>query len=291
MRIARFVSGSCVVVLLAAGFGNAAGSDVADAAMRRNTPALRSLLQQKADVNVPQPDGATALHWAVQYDDVEIVQLLIRAGANVKAANRFGVTPLSLACVNGNAAVVEKLLKAGADANAGLSELGETPLMMAARTGNADTVRVLLDNGANVNALEASKSQTALMWAASERHPAVVKLLIEHGADVNARSKVTTTAGRGLYDGAAAPAAAAAAPAPAEEMAFKKIESEANADARLALLVDFEKQFPASRRLLEIYQDMIKIYQAKNDQAQEKSVREKLVPIERQQDSRRREGR
>ena len=86
MRIARFVSGSCVVVLLAAGFGNAAGSAVADAAMRRNTTALRSLLQQKADVNVPQPDGATALHWAVQYDDVEIVQLLIRAGANVKAA-------------------------------------------------------------------------------------------------------------------------------------------------------------------------------------------------------------
>ena len=146
MRIARLISGSCLVVLLCAVFGSAAGSDVADAAMRRNAPALRSLLQQKADVNAPQPDGATALHWAVQFDDVEMVQLLIRAGANVKAANRFGVTPLSLACVNGNAAIVERLLKAGAEVNALLSELGETALMMAARSGDANTVRVLLDN-------------------------------------------------------------------------------------------------------------------------------------------------
>ena len=46
-----------------------------------------------------------------------MVQALIRAGANVKAANRYGVTPLWLASVNGNAAVIEMLLEAGADAN------------------------------------------------------------------------------------------------------------------------------------------------------------------------------
>ena len=46
-------------------------------------------------------------------DDAELVDQLIRAGANVKAANRYGITPLYLACVNGNAAMIEKLLKAG----------------------------------------------------------------------------------------------------------------------------------------------------------------------------------
>lgn len=281
MRIARFICGCCLV-LLTARYAAAAGSDVADAAMKRNTSALRSLLQQKADANAPQADGATALHWAVHFDDLDMVQLLIRSGANVKAANRFGVTPLALACINGRARIVEELLKAGADPNASLSELGETPLMMAARTGDTATVKVLLDYGANVNTREKSKDQTALMWAASERHPAVAKILVDHGADVNARSKVSVTLGRGLYDRPAA-AGAAAAPPPEEQMAFDKIKSEANADAKLALLLDFEKQFSTSRLLLDAYQEMIKIYQAKNDPAGEKLVREKLVPIERQQ--------
>ena len=97
---------------------------------------VRALLNQHADVNAPQVDGMTALHWAAYHDDVEIAGLLLRAGANVKAANRYGVTPLSLACTNGNGAMVELLLKAGADPNAALPG-GETPLMTAARTGTA----------------------------------------------------------------------------------------------------------------------------------------------------------
>ena len=54
---------------------------------------MRALIQQKADVNAPQVDGTTALHWAVQADDLETADLLIRAGANVSAANRAGATP------------------------------------------------------------------------------------------------------------------------------------------------------------------------------------------------------
>ena len=59
----------------------AAGSEVADAAMKRNREAVRSLLQRKADVNAPQIDGTTALHWAVRLDDLELADMLIRAGA------------------------------------------------------------------------------------------------------------------------------------------------------------------------------------------------------------------
>ena len=72
--------------------GRAAGkSDVADAVMKGDKAALRALLQQKADVNAPQVDGATALHWAVYRDDLEAADLLIAAGAKVDAANREGV--------------------------------------------------------------------------------------------------------------------------------------------------------------------------------------------------------
>src|SRR5437867_2143956 len=281
MRIARLIAGSCVVVLMLTGSAIAA-SDVADAAMKKNLSAVRSLLQQKADVNAPQSDGATALHWAARFDDVEMAELLIRGGADVKAANRFGVTPLALACINGNPAMIEKLLKAGADANAALSELGETPLMMAAQTGKVDAVKLLLDHGANANAKEKSKGQTALMWAAAERHPAIVKMLVEHGADVNARSNSGKVDG-GLYDTGNAPVAPAGPVGSFEDAALKKIESENNADTRLALLLDFEKQFPKSKLLLEVYQYMIQIYQQKNDRANEKLVRDKLTPFERQQ--------
>ena len=167
--------------------------------MKGDKTAVRALLQQKANVNTPQVDGTTALHWAVQTADLETADLLIRAGANVSVANRAGATPLLLASVNGNAAMIEKLLKAGANPNAALTKTGDTALMMAARTGKPDAVKVLLDHGAQVNAKETWGETTPLMWAVSERHPAVVKLLIDRGADVNAKSNfVPSASGRGF---------------------------------------------------------------------------------------------
>src|SRR5207249_1731089 len=96
--------------------GPAGRSDVADAAMKRDRAALRALIQQKADVNAPQVDGATAMHWAVYNDDVESADLLIKAGAKADTENREGITPLHLASQYGNAAIIDRLIKAGADA-------------------------------------------------------------------------------------------------------------------------------------------------------------------------------
>jgi len=171
-------------------------SPLADAAMKGDKAAVRTLLSRKAAVDAPQADGATALQWAVYRNDLDVADLLIAAGANVKAANRDGATPLFLACESGNAAMIEKLLKAGADANE-VGPIGDTPLMMASRTGNVDAVKVLLDHKANVNAKEKIRGTTALMWAVEQQHPAVVKILVEHGADVAAATtsaKVSTTA-------------------------------------------------------------------------------------------------
>ena len=151
--------------------------------------AVRTLLERGADVNAPQGDGSTPLHWAAHADDVEKTELLIRAGARVNATNDLGVTALWVACTNGSPAMIATLLKAGADPNA-VPPAGETPLMKATRTGNAEAIQLLLAHGAQVNAREASGEQTALMWAVTQRHPEIVRILIEHGADVRARSKV-----------------------------------------------------------------------------------------------------
>jgi len=155
--------------------------------MNRDSSSVRSLLKLHADVNAPQPDGTTALAWAARWDDSEMADLLVAAGANVKAANRFGATPLSLACTNGSAVMIGNLLKAGDDPNAVISEMGDTALMLAARTGKPDAVKVLLEHGADANKKNA-EGQTPLMWAVAERNAAAAKVLIDHGADVNAQT-------------------------------------------------------------------------------------------------------
>jgi len=169
------------MLLAATSLSAAVNSPLADAAERMDRAAIRSLLKRGVDVNAPQVDGMTALHWVVYQDDTETGKLLRDAGANVKAENRYGVTPLSLACQNGNTVLVELLLKAGADPNNTLRG-GETVLMTAARTGRTGPVKALLSRGAKVD-LQEQHGQTALMWAAAEGHAAVVELLIEAGAD------------------------------------------------------------------------------------------------------------
>jgi ankyrin repeat protein len=165
---------------------------LADAAAKQDKATVRALIRDKANVNSPQPDGATALHWAVHWDDLETADLLIGAGANVNAKNDYSATPLSLACTNGNAAMVEKLLAAGASPNLAASS-GETPLMRCARTGSAAAVKSLLARKAEVNAQNSEQGQTALMWAVAQKHPAVTDVLIKGGADIRARSKAGFT--------------------------------------------------------------------------------------------------
>ena len=177
-----------VAVLASAIIVAATTDDLINAVREGNIEAARALLKQRVDVNAPQGDGATALHWAVQLDDLNTVEFLLRAGARADAANDTGVTPLYLACMNRNAVLVEKLLAAGANPNAALLK-GETVLMMCARSGNAAAVKALLIRGADVNATEAQHSQNALMWAVAQRRPEVVKVLLEAGANFRARSR------------------------------------------------------------------------------------------------------
>jgi hypothetical protein len=110
-----------------------AASDVADAVMRQNQAQLRALIAAAADVNAPQLDGTTALHWAAYHGDTHAAAALLAAKANPSLRTDTGVTPLSLACEVGNAEIVRLLLEGGADVNQTLDH-GETPLMMAART-------------------------------------------------------------------------------------------------------------------------------------------------------------
>jgi len=185
MRILRSVA---IVGGILASVGAAGRPALVDVVKSGDLTAARSALQGHQSANDADRDGTSALHWAVLQDRRDLIELLLRAGANPNAKNRYGVTPLSVACENGSQAIVDALLKAGADPNVALVS-GETPLMTAARTGQAGAVQLLLARGVTVDAREPVRQQTALMWAAAEDNAAAVDLLVRAGADLEARSK------------------------------------------------------------------------------------------------------
>jgi ankyrin repeat protein len=185
------IIGLCFALLLCVStFAVTVDSRIADAAMNSDHTAVSSLLKEKVDVNAPQGDGMTALHWAAFKDDLDLARTLVQAGANVQATTRNGaLTPVVFAARNGNPAMIELFLKAGADANTA-DVNGTTVLMQAALAGNPEAVNVLLDRGANVNAREKKNGQTALMFAAWENRGAVIKTLAAHQADFGVTTNV-----------------------------------------------------------------------------------------------------
>jgi len=190
---------------------------VAEAAMSGDREAVRALLKQGVDVNAAMGDGMTALHWAAKKGDVELAQMLLYAGANVKAMTRLGgFTPLLMASEMGNAEIIAMLLSAGADAKVTTTN-GTTPLMLAAVAGRAEAVKLLIDKGADPNAKEGARGETALMFAANYNRVEAMKALIAGGADINVATNVVDLAsltqvrgGQGAPPGA--PGAQAAPP-------------------------------------------------------------------------------
>ncbi|MDR0780548.1 MAG: ankyrin repeat domain-containing protein [Pseudomonadales bacterium] len=156
-------------------------------ASQGNTAAARELLTQSVDVNAAQSDGTTALHWAVYYDDADLVAQLLRQGADVGVRNHYGATPLAQAAINGNAGIITALLRAGAE----VDERGaddQTALMIVARGGDVAAATALLAAGADPNAVEKWRGQSALMWASAQAHPPLLQLLLAAGANPNAQS-------------------------------------------------------------------------------------------------------
>ena len=133
---------------------------------------------------------------AVKSGDIDAVKWLIAVGADVNATDNVGNTALISAAAEGYSAIVEMLLKAGADVDAQTLHgyRGWSALMYAAREGHADIVRLLLDAGADVNATLFSGT-TALMDAASGGYPDIVRLLLaQPDIDVNAQDNNGGTA-------------------------------------------------------------------------------------------------
>ena len=76
-----------------------------EAAERRDWEAVRALIAEGTSPDVAHSDGATALHWAVHWNDLPTVGVLLDAGAAIDARNDLGVPPLWIALDNGSAEI------------------------------------------------------------------------------------------------------------------------------------------------------------------------------------------
>ena len=194
------VLGSLVLALLVLPLATAE-SPIADAAMHGDFDSVRILIQEGEEVNAAQGDGMTALHWAAENGDIEMLEMLISAGANSEAVTRLGrYTPLHLASKIGKDASVVSLLRLGSAVNPRTTTGAVTPLHFAASSGSQVAVKALLDYGADVDAKEQQWGQTPLMFAAAFNRTEAIELLVAHGADIARAAKVVDIAKRQQED-------------------------------------------------------------------------------------------
>ena len=180
--------------------------------------AVRKYVSEQVDINCVNDEDKTVLMLACEKGYEEIVDFLIKAGADVKYESNWGYTaltaslvdsetlgninnklitkliesgvnvnaktrkisPLMAACRNGNIEIVKKLILAGAKVNWKTSKLGEFPLLYAAYSGNPELVKLLIDNGAKVN-WKNRWGNTALKVAKNEGYTAIEKILLKNG--------------------------------------------------------------------------------------------------------------
>jgi ankyrin repeat protein len=167
-----------------------------EAVQKKKVNRLQQLLERGADVNVGEEKGGwTPLHNAVQQGSEDMVELLLRYGANPHQRKKNGATPFITAGQEGHVNLLQIFLSKGADVNE-CDFNGFTAFMEAACQGNVEALRFLFEKGANVNLRrEARENQsqlrkggaTALMDAAENGHIDILRILLdEMGAEVNA---------------------------------------------------------------------------------------------------------
>ncbi|XP_049918833.1 kinase D-interacting substrate of 220 kDa B isoform X4 [Epinephelus moara] len=156
-----------------------------------NLAAIKAHLDKFRDLDSRSDIGQTPLMVAAEQGNLEIVQELIRRGANVNLDDVDCWTALISAAKEGHIEVVRELL----ENNANLEHRdmgGWTALMWGAYKGRTDVVQLLLEKGANSN-ITGQYSVYPIIWAAGRGHAEIVHLLLQHGAKVNCSDKYGTT--------------------------------------------------------------------------------------------------
>ena len=130
--------------------------------------------------------GSTALIMASAQGHVDVIRLLIAAGASFAAVNNLGLTALMGSAHGGHITAAQLLVNAGADLETAGGKYSWTPLMWASYANHMSVVEYFLDQGARVDVRD-NLGRTPLIGASSRGNTATVDLLLQRGADIEGR--------------------------------------------------------------------------------------------------------
>jgi len=151
----------------------------------------KRLVEMGADVNAKDRAGRSALHYAAASGDEEMLVFLLDKGADVNITDGYGWTPLFHVGWSGGSfkrpQVLDLLVRRGADLNA-KDLFGRTILHLYTESGNSDAVGLLVNLGADVNSQD-SAGATPLLYAARAGRGELVRFLLEQGANPAAKDK------------------------------------------------------------------------------------------------------
>lgn len=154
---------------------------------------VQELIRRGANVNLDDVDCWSALISAAKEGHVEVVKELLENSAYIEHRDMGGWTALTWAAYKGRVEVAKLLLEHGANPNTTGQQYSVYPIIWAAGRGHADIVKLLLQNGAKVNCSD-KYGTTPLIWAARKGHFDCVMHLLENGADVDQEGANSMTA-------------------------------------------------------------------------------------------------
>ena len=147
--------------------------------------AINILLNAGANPNIADVDGNSVIHQAVRFCSKEILQAVIRHGADVNAANMKNVTALMMAYHNGNIDAISVLLDSASDPDIIIDGKTRTLLHYAVEEGcSVEVLLAIFNHSADVNAVN-KNNVTALMIAFEKGNEGAINALLNAGADLN----------------------------------------------------------------------------------------------------------
>ena len=155
---------------------------------------LQSIIDLGADVNAANNKNVTDLMLASEKGNVDAINVLINAGANMSIKNVVGNTWIHYAIYgDGKKEVLQSITDLGADVNA-TNNQNITALMLASKKGNVDAINVLINAGANM-AIKDADGDTWIHYAIyGDCEKEVLQSITDLGADVNATNNENVTA-------------------------------------------------------------------------------------------------